>query len=88
MLYGWPCLTAINKQKAATCTTIASAIVQVIGLLLLALIGQFNLIGICVVRNITEICLCIPRMLIIYKNKSKFDNSPANADSATPIVES
>ena len=88
MLYGWPCLTAINKQKSATCTTIVSAVVQVIGLLLLALIGQFNLIGICVVRNITEICLCIPRMVIIYKNKSKFDNSPATTDSANPVIES
>ena len=88
MLYGWPCLTAINKQKSATCTTIVSAVVQVVGLLLLALIGQFNLIGICVVRNITEICLCIPRMIIIYKNKSKFDNSPTTTDSANPVIES
>ena len=87
MLYGWPCLTAINKPKIATYTTIVSAVVQVLGLLLLSLIGQFNLIGICIIRNITEICLCIPRVIIIYKNKSKFDNSPATTDYTNPVIE-
>ena len=87
MLYGWPCLTAINKPKIATYTTIVSAVVQVLGLLLLSLISQFNLIGICIIRNITEICLCIPRVIIIYKNKSKFDNSPATTDYTNPVIE-
>ena len=89
MLYGWPCLTPINKQKAATCTTIASAVIQVLGLLLLILIGHFNLITICIVRNVTEITLCIPRMALIYKNKNKFDGSITNTNPnpETPAVD-
>ena len=71
-LYGWPCLGAIDKQKATSITTITSAIIQVLGLGVLALINQFNLIGICMVRNITEMSLSTMRMAIVYKNKKLF----------------
>ena len=72
LLYGWPCLGAIDKQRATSITTIVSAIIQVLGLGVLALINQFNLIGICMVRNITEISLCTMRMAVVYKNKKLF----------------
>lgn len=71
-LYGWPCLGAIDKQKATSITTITSALIQVLGLGVLALINQFNLIGICMVRNITEISLSTMRMAMVYKNKKLF----------------
>ena len=72
MLYGWPCLGSINKQKATTLTTIISAIVQVVGLIFIAIIGQFTLIGICIVRNVTEFVLCMIRMALVYKNRKQF----------------
>ena len=78
MLYGWPCLGPINKQGSATWTTILSAVIQVIGLLILICIQQFNLIWICIVRNITEISLCVVRVIIVYKNKSQFANHSKN----------
>ena len=72
MLYGWPCLGSIEKQKQTSLTTIISAIVQVLGLLFLALIGQFTLIGIAVVRGVSETVLCVSRMFVTYKNKKLF----------------
>lgn len=72
MLYGWPCLGPINKQKATTISTIISAVVQVLGLILLAIIGKFTLLGICIVRNATELVLCVIRMTLVYINKNKF----------------
>lgn len=72
MLYGWPTLDAIDKTKQTTFTTILSAIVQVVGLCFLALIGQFNLIGLAIARNVSEITLCASRMIVCYKNKALF----------------
>ena len=74
MLYGWPCLGPINKQKATTISTIISAVVQVLGLILLAIIGKFTLLGICIVRNATELVLCVIRMSLVYKNKNKYED--------------
>ena len=72
MLYGWPTLDAIDKTKQTTFTTILSAIVQVVGLCFLALIGQFNLIGLAIARNVSEVTLCVSRMIVCYKNKALF----------------
>lgn len=72
MLYGWPCLGAINKQKETSITTIISALVQVAGLGFLALIGHFNLITLAIARGVTEIVLCAMRMILVYKNKKLY----------------
>jgi PST family polysaccharide transporter len=74
MLYGWPCLGSINKQKITSLTTIIAAFSQVLGLVFLALIGQFNLIGLCCVRGISELVLCLTRVVVVYKNKKLFTN--------------
>lgn len=72
MLYGWPCLGAIDKQKATSVSTIISSLVQIAGLVLLIVIKQFTLINICIVRNVTECVFCSIRMVITYKNKGLF----------------
>ena len=74
LLYGWPCLGAIDKQKATSMTTIISALIQVAGLVLLICIDRFTLVNICIVRNITEISLATMRMYLVYKNKKMFTN--------------
>lgn len=73
MLYGWPCLDCINKAKATSMSTIISAVVQVVGLGFVALIGQFNLVTLIIVRNITEMTLCGIRMGVVYKNRKMYD---------------
>ena len=78
MLYGWPCLGAIDKQKQATWSTITAAIVQVVGLCILIAINQFTLIGVVIVRNLTECVLMVIRMTICYKNKKLFNNETEN----------
>lgn len=82
MLYGWPCLDAINKTKETTISTIIAAVVQVLGLVFLLIIKQFSILAIALVRNITELTLCAIRMGIVYSNKSKFNKqSGMNPDS-------
>ncbi len=72
MLYGWPCLGAVNMQKANTISTIISACVQVVGLLGLIIFGWFNIFAVAIVRNVTELVLCFIRVSLVYKNKKLF----------------
>ena len=72
MLYGWPCLGAIDKNKETATSTIISAVVQVLGLVLLAIIGKFTILGIAIVRCLSELSLCVIRMSVVYRNKKKF----------------
>lgn len=72
MLFGWPALGAINKQKETTITTVVTAIVQILGLVLLILIDQFTLINIALLRGATECMLFVYRFLYVRKFRSEF----------------
>ena len=71
-LYGWPCLGAIDKQKQATASTVISAVIQTLGLVILIIANQFTLLNVCLVRNVTELSLAGIRMGLVYKNKNMF----------------
>lgn len=63
MLFGWPALGAINKNKETTITTVCAALVQVVGLLALLMMKQFTVINIAIVRAGTECILFVMRYL-------------------------
>ena len=73
MLYGWPTLGAIGKQKETTATTIIAAGFQILMLLLLVLTNKFNLISICIIRCITEALLFVLRFGCYWKYKDDFN---------------
>lgn len=87
MLYGWPCLGAINKNKTTTASTIITACVQVVGLLLLAAINQFTLIGLAIVRGLSEMTLCLIRIFATYKNKHLFKKDDIKVEDNQVIAE-
>lgn len=68
-LYGWPTLGAIGKVKETTLSTIIAAIIQIVGLFILAFVGQLNLMTMAVLRCFTEAGLMTIRMSIVYANK-------------------
>ena len=72
LLYGWPCFGAIDKEKAHYLTTVIGVIIQVLGLILLFILDSFTLINLAIVRCVSEVVLCVLRMIIVYKNKKKF----------------
>ncbi|MBQ7346632.1 MAG: oligosaccharide flippase family protein [Clostridia bacterium] len=78
-LYGWPTLGAIGKVKETTASTIIAAVTQIIGLVLLILFNQFNLISLAILRFSTEAILMIVRMTVTYKNKKLFIKEVGNA---------
>ena len=72
MLYGWPTLGAIEKQKETTMTTIISAVFQVTMILLLIVFDHFNLISVAVLRGCTEAVLLVLRFGTYWKYRTEF----------------
>ena len=71
-VYGWPTLGAIGKVKSTTVSTVITASVQVLGLVVLIVTDNFDLISIAVLRCFTEFLLMAIRMFIAYRNKKCF----------------
>lgn len=72
MLFGWPCLGAINKQKQVTFSTITAAVVQIVILVLMIIFDKFTLLNVALVRIISEICLCSIRVFFCVKHRGEF----------------
>lgn len=73
MLVGWPTLGAIGKIKEVTLTTVFTAILQIVGLIVLITINQFEVIQIALLRGATEFFMLMSRSIICLKNKDKFN---------------
>jgi len=72
MLYGWPCMGAINNERAQIVSTFIGVGVQLIGIVILIIVNQFTLINLALLRGVSEFVLCITRVGFVYYNKSKF----------------
>ena len=71
-MLGWPAMGAIHKVKEITYTTLMSAGFQIVSLIVLAAIGQFEIIYIAIIRSITEAILAISRIVYCLKYKKEF----------------
>lgn len=72
MLYGWPTLGAINKQRETTMTTIISAVFQVTMILLLIVFDRFDLVSVAILRGCTEAVLLALRFGTYWKYRAEF----------------
>nr|MBP3258866.1 oligosaccharide flippase family protein [Bacilli bacterium] len=72
ILFGWPVLGAINRQKEVTITTILSVSFNILLLVLLIFTDSFTLINISIVRVTTEFVLLLSRLIYYFKNKNEF----------------
>ena len=75
MLFGWPSLGAIGKVKTNTMITVASAIFQIVGLLLLIVLGRFTLINVIWLRVLTEAVMLGLRLMALVKYRHEFADS-------------
>ena len=74
MLYGWPTLGAINKEKQVTASTIIAAVVQILGISLLIMSGKMSLVSVAIIRCISEMCLFVIRFFFYNKYKKLLVN--------------
>lgn len=73
MIYGWPALGSIGKQKETTFTTVFTAILQVIGILFMIIFNKLTLINIAISRVLTECVMMLMRVGLCCKYKSEFN---------------
>lgn len=72
MLFGWPCLGAINKYKETSVTTVVASLFQIILLMLLISVNHFTIVNIILARTATEALLCVTRGFYCYKYRTYF----------------
>jgi len=72
ILFGWPVLGAVNREKEVTFSTIVSAVFQLLGLLILLFINRFSLMKVAMLRSLTEIILVAIRMTFFIRYKNNF----------------
>lgn len=72
IMFGWPTLGAIGKEKETTISTVVSVITNIILLTILVITKNFNLYSIAIVRTITECVLFAMRYYYYRKNKNLF----------------
>lgn len=71
-LCGWPALGAIGKERETTRTTLITAAVQILGLLLLLLSGKFTVINLALLRGFTDMLMFVMRYGYCRKFKGEF----------------
>lgn len=72
MLFGWPVLGAIGKAKETTKTTISAAVVQITGLIVLGITGNFTIMMVALMKSFTEMCLMAFRLRYCWKFRGEF----------------
>lgn len=74
LMLGWPALGAIGRVKETTLTTIASAVFQCLGLVLLIVFGRFTLIDLAILRCATEFVLLASRLCFFLRYRGEFSS--------------
>lgn len=72
MLFGWPCLGAINKQVETSLTTVITSAVQIVCLCVLLFIDQFTLLNLAFLRGLSECLMLIMRLAFCFKYRYRF----------------
>ena len=72
MIYGWPVLGAINKEKETTRTTVLAGLFQMLIIFILILTNKFSLVSVAFSCSLSEFLLFILRVVVIRKNINHF----------------
>lgn len=75
MLFGWPVLGSIGREKETSISTIAASLLQVAGFIFLSIFNSFTLYNLAICCSISEVALFVIRYCVFFNNKSKFNNS-------------
>lgn len=69
MLYGWPVLGAIGKERQTTISTVIAAGIQICGIIIIYCLEVFDLVMLALCCTISEIALLVIRYSIFLKSK-------------------
>lgn len=69
MLYGWPVLGAIGKERQTTISTVIAAGIQICGIIIIYCLDEFDLVMLALCCTISEIALLVIRYIIFLRSK-------------------
>ena len=72
-LFGWPTLGPIGKSKETSMTTVITAIAQILGLVVLIAIDQFQLVYIALLRCATELLMLSLRVGVCIRYRHEYN---------------
>ena len=72
MLFGWPCLGAIDKPWETSITTISAAIFQISSLAILISMNIFSITNLIIARTATEFILFVTRAAFCFYYRTEF----------------
>lgn len=72
MLFGWPSLGSIGKEKWVTASTVCGTVCQILGLALLIISGWFTIYTVAILRCITEVVIMSLRTAFLVKHRKLF----------------
>lgn len=73
ILFGWPLLGCINRAREVTATTVATGVLQVIGIAFLILSHNFTFDYLLLVRTLTELFMALYRVWVAYRFRYSFN---------------
>ncbi len=71
-ILGWPTLGSIEKTKEINLATLSGAITQIIGLLLLYVLGWFSIVNVAIMRNLSEFIMFATLLFFVVKYRYQF----------------
>ena len=72
MLFGWPCLGAIDKPRETSITTVTAAIFQISSLIILISMNIFTITNLIITRTATEFILLVARAMYCFYYRTEF----------------
>lgn len=71
IIFGWPTLGAIGKQREVTLSTVISLTCNIVLMIILIIINKFTLVNVAIIRVLTECVLFLTRFVFYLKNKNE-----------------
>lgn len=73
IMFGWPLLGAIGRVRETTFTTVLTAIIQVLGIVVLVLFNLLTITNLIILRSVTELFMGVLRLSFAIKYRSEFN---------------
>lgn len=71
-ILGWPTLGSIEKTKQINLATLSGAVAQILGLVLLYVIGCFSIVNVAIMRNLSEFIMFAVLLFFVIKYRKQF----------------
>ena len=80
-ILGWPTLGSIEKTKQINLATLSGAVAQILGLVVLYVIGCFSIVNVAIMRNLSEFIMFAVLLFFVIKYRKQFALEPKNNQS-------